>query len=41
LLQNDAEWDQCLSKVAGVQLPRSLWQFFASLLIFNNITNPG
>jgi hypothetical protein len=41
LLQNDAEWDQCLSEIVGVQLPRSLQQLFASLLIFNNVTNPG
>ncbi len=41
LLQDDAEWDQCLSKVVGVQLPRSLRQLFASLLIYNNVTNPG
>ncbi len=40
LLQDDAEWDQCLSETAGVQLPRSLQQLFASLLIYNNITNP-
>jgi hypothetical protein len=40
LLQDDAEWDQCLSEAAGVQLPRSLRQLFASLLIYN-ITNPG
>jgi hypothetical protein len=24
-----------------VQLPRNLWQLFASLMIFNNVTNPG
>jgi hypothetical protein len=41
LLQDDAEWDQCLSEATGVQLPRSLQQLFASLLIFNNVTNPG
>jgi len=41
LLQDDAEWDQCLSEVVGVQLPRSLRQLFASLLIYNNVTNPG
>jgi len=41
LLQDDAEWDQCLSEAVGMQLPRSLRQFFASLLIFNNVTNPG
>jgi hypothetical protein len=41
LLQDDAEWDQCFSEAADVQLPRSLRQFFASLLIFNNVTNPG
>jgi hypothetical protein len=41
LLQDDAEWDQCLSEAVGVQLPRSLRQLFASLLIFNNVTNPG
>jgi hypothetical protein len=41
LLQDDAEWDQCLSEATGVQLPRSLRQLFASLLIFNNVTNPG
>jgi hypothetical protein len=41
LLQDDAEWDQCLSEVAGMQLPRSLRQLFASLLIYNNVTNPG
>ncbi len=41
LLQDDAEWDQCLSEAAGVQLPRSLRQLFASLLIYNNVTNPG
>jgi hypothetical protein len=41
LLQDDAEWDQCLSKPTGVQLPRSLRQLFANLLIFNNVTNPG
>jgi hypothetical protein len=41
LLQDDAEWDQCLSEAIGVQLPRSLRQLFASLLIFNNVTNPG
>jgi hypothetical protein len=40
LLQDDAEWDQCLSEAAGVQLPQSLRQLFANLLIFNNITNP-
>jgi hypothetical protein len=40
LLQDDVEWDQCFSKAAGVQLPRSLWQLFASLLIFN-VTNLG
>jgi hypothetical protein len=41
LLQDDVEWDQCLSEVAGVQLPRSLRQLFASLLIFNNVSNHG
>jgi len=41
LLQGDAELDQCLSEAAGVQLPRSLRQLFASLLIFNNVTNLG
>ncbi len=41
LLQDDVEWDQCLSEVAGVQLPRSLKQLFASLLIYNNVTNLG
>ncbi len=41
LLQDDDEWDQCLSEAAGVQLPRSLRQLFVSLLIFNNVTNPG
>ncbi len=41
LLQDDVEWDQCLSEIAGVQLPRSLQQLFANLLIFNNVTNPG
>jgi hypothetical protein len=41
LLQDDAEWDQCLSEAAGVQLPKSLRQLFASLLIYNNVTNPG
>jgi hypothetical protein len=41
LLQDDAEWDQCLSEAAGVQLPKSLRQFFASLLIYNYVTNPG
>ncbi len=41
LLQDDAEWDQCLSEVVGVQLPRSLWQLLTSLLIYNNVTNPG
>jgi hypothetical protein len=40
LLQDDAEWDQCLSETAGVQLLRSLRQLFASLLIYN-VTNPG
>ncbi len=25
----------------GVQLPKSLRQLFASLLIYNNVTNPG
>jgi len=40
LLQNDAQWDQCLSEATGVQLPRSLRQLFANLLIFNNVTNP-
>jgi hypothetical protein len=37
LLQDDVEWDQCLLKIAGVQLPRSLRQLFASLLIYNVI----
>jgi len=41
LLQDDAEWDQCLSDVVGVELPRSLRQLFASLLIFNNVNNLG
>jgi hypothetical protein len=41
LLQNDAEWDQCLSEAASVQFPRSLQKLFISLLIFNNVTNPG
>jgi hypothetical protein len=41
LLQDDGEWDQCLSGSIGVQLPRSLRQLFASLLIFNNVTNLG
>jgi hypothetical protein len=41
LLQDDAEWDQCLSEAVGVQLPRSLRQLFASLLIYNNVINPG
>jgi hypothetical protein len=41
LLQDDAKWDQCLSGAVGVQLPRSLRQLFASLLIFNNVTNLG
>jgi len=40
LLQDDAEWDQCLLEAAGVQLPRSLRQLFVSLLIYN-VTNPG
>jgi hypothetical protein len=30
LLQDDAEWDQCLSEAVGMQLPRSLRQLFAS-----------
>jgi hypothetical protein len=29
------------SEAVGVQLPRSLWQLFANLLIYNNVTNPG
>jgi len=41
LLQDDAKWDQCLSGVVSVQLPRSLRQLFASMLIFNNVTNLG
>ncbi len=41
LLQDDVEWDQCLSEATGMQLPRSLRQLFASLLIYNNVTNPG
>ncbi len=41
LLQDDAKWDQCLSEVASVQLPRGLRQLFTNLLIFNNVTNPG
>jgi len=41
LLQDDVEWDQCLSEAVGVQLPRSLRQLFASLLIFNNVSNHG
>jgi hypothetical protein len=41
LLQDDVEWDQCLSEVVGVQFPRSLRKLFASLLIFNNVTNLG
>ncbi len=41
LLQDDVEWDQCLSEVTGVQLPRSLRQLFANLLIFNNVINLG
>ncbi len=41
LLQDDVEWDQCFSEAVGVQLPRSLRQLFASLLIYNNVTNPG
>jgi hypothetical protein len=41
LLQDDAEWDQCLSEAVDVQLPGSLLQLFASLLIFNNVTNRG
>ncbi len=41
LLQDDVEWDQCLLEAAGVQLPRSLRQLFASLLIYNNVTNHG
>jgi hypothetical protein len=41
LLQDDAEWDQCLSEATSVQLPRSLQQLFTSLLIYNNVTNPG
>jgi hypothetical protein len=31
----------CLSEIVSVQLPRSLRQLFPSLLIFNNVTNPG
>jgi len=41
LLQDDAEWDQCLSEAVGMQLPRSLRQLFANLLIYNNVTNLG
>jgi hypothetical protein len=41
LLQDDADWVQCLSEIVGMQLPRSLRQLFASLLIFNNVINPG
>jgi hypothetical protein len=41
LLQDDAERDQCLSEAASVQLPRSLRQLFANLLIFNNVNNHG
>jgi hypothetical protein len=41
LLQDDVEWDQCLSEATGMQLPISLRQLFASLLIYNNVTNPG
>ncbi len=40
LLQDDVEWDQCLTEVTDMQLPRSLRQLFASLLIYN-VTNPG
>ncbi len=41
LLQDDVEWDECLSEAASMQLPRSLRQRFANLLIYNNVTNPG
>jgi hypothetical protein len=41
LLQDDAKWDQCFSEAAGMQLPRSLRQLFANLLIYNNVTNHG
>jgi len=41
LLQDDVKWDQCLLEAASVQLPRSLRQLFASLLIYNNVTNLG
>jgi hypothetical protein len=37
LLQDDAEWDQCLSEAVGVQLPRSLRQLFVSQPYFGQV----
>ncbi|UYV80109.1 hypothetical protein LAZ67_18001721 [Cordylochernes scorpioides] len=40
LLADDSEWDACLAEAALFQMPCQLRQLFATILIYNNPTNP-
>ena len=40
LLQNDDEWDRCLSEAASYQMPSALRNLFAIILMHCNPTDP-
>jgi hypothetical protein len=40
LLQNDAEWDNCLEKAVVITLPRQNQWLFATLLVFGQPLDP-
>ncbi|UYV80593.1 hypothetical protein LAZ67_19000888 [Cordylochernes scorpioides] len=40
LLADDSEWDACLAEAALFQMPCQLRQLFATILIYNNPTDP-
>ena len=41
LLENDEEWDECLSKAAVSFMPRQLWSLFVTILIFGEPSQPA
>jgi hypothetical protein len=40
LLEDDAEWERCLTEASSVATGRQLRELFASILAFNDVTDP-
>ena len=40
-LNDDTEWDRCLSEASEYRMPSAIRRLFANILVFGNPTNPG